>query len=171
MAGLSTKINDIDEDEKEKVTIVIAHAGSVDFPCSDEEAGYKFEKYTQELDIIHRNYPDAYIIMSSIPPRMGDSEFTKEANSQIKAFNKRLEGLKEINEKYYFICNWSYLIDKEGVQKDLYKETDPEGIHLAIDGRKALARAWLDEIERLSIMRHENMVRLAEGNKSLQQQL
>ena len=169
---------DLNKKDKEKISVAIAHVGCVNFPCDVEEAKINFERYTEEVDLLHQECPNTDIIMTGIIPRSGESEFTFQTNSQIKDFNRKVDGHKELNEKFYYLDSWKYLFDndKELAKAALYDEDDLHGIHLNTEGQDIIARAWLDEIERLSIMHHER--RLAsmneghsEGKKTLPTQI
>ena len=168
MGTMTCKLNDIDDDAKERISVVIAHVGSVDFPCAESEANHNFDKYKEEIACVHENVPNADIIMSGVPPRLGESEHSRKTNVQIKAFNKRLDGHKETNSYLYFIDCWKFLTDdNEIVKRDLYKLNDPDGIHLNDAGREALANAWLSEVERLSHMHYERKMNDFEGAEAL----
>ena len=112
--------------------------------------------------------------MMGIIPRFGKSDFITQTNSQVQLFNRLLDGHKELNEKFYFLDSWKYLIDRNtGLAiKDLYNENDPEGLHLNTAGQEIIAGAWLAEVERLSIMHHERrIVSTSEGNEALTTQI
>ena len=167
ISTMCNKIHNLRKEQKENTSVAIVHVGCVNFPCDKEEAKHNFERYKEEVDMLHQECPNADIVMMGIIPRSGESEFISQANSQIRNFNKNLDGHKELNEKFYYLDSWKYLVDSETdlVKAALYKEDDPEGIHLNPDGQDIIARAWLDEIERLSVMHHErSLVSTAEGN-------
>ena len=157
IASTTNKINDLSDDHKKRVNMVIVHVGSVDFPCTEEDADHKLENYKQEVEVVHKECPNADIIMSGIIPRLGESELTKETNFQLDNFNKRLDGLKEMNEKFYFI-DTSHLYVDGVLRKELYKENDRGGLHLNEDGRKVMAEVWLSEVTRLCYIQHMKRV-------------
>ena len=174
ISNMINKIHDLDKKQREKVTVAITHVGCVNFPCDEEEANHNFERYKEEVDMIHQECPQADIIMMGIIPRFGKSDFITQTNSQVQLFNRLLDGHKELNEKFYFLDSWKYLIDRNtGLAiKDLYNENDPEGLHLNTAGQEIIAGAWLAEVERLSIMHHERrIVSTSEGNEALTTQI
>ena len=72
-----------------------------------------------------------------------------------------------LNEKFYYINNRWNLIEGGEVIADLYKSSDPEGIHLNPKGQEVLAKAWLSEVDRLSHMHFNRSVISDEGSEAL----
>ena len=157
IASTTNKIHDLDDEYKKKVNIAIIHVGSVDFPCSEEEADHKLESYKQEVKVIHKECPGADIIMSGIIPRFGESEKVIETNLQLDKFNGKLDGLKETNMKFYYINN-SFLFVDGTLRKDLYRLNDRDGIHLSLKGQEKMAQTWQNEVARLCHIQHMKRV-------------
>ena len=95
--------------------------------------------------------------MSGIIPRFGESEKVIETNLQLDKFNRKLDGLKETNMKFYYINN-SFLFVDGTLRKDLYRLNDRDGIHLSLKGQEKMAQTWQNEVARLCHIQHMKRV-------------
>ena len=170
ISSLCNKIHDQNPENINKVTVAITHVGCANFPCSPEESDHNFERYTEEVDMIRKLCPNADIIMTGITPRWGKSETISKINSQVKHFNERLDGHKELNEKFYYLDSWKFLYDSSlgSAKENLFDLEDRSALHLNEAGSKVIAEAWRAEVERLSNMHHARRLEgISEGNKTL----
>ena len=91
ISTMCNKIHNLRKEQKENTSVAIVHVGCVNFPCDKEEVKHNFERYKEEVDMLHQECPNADIVMMGIIPRSGESEFISQANSQIRNFNKNLD--------------------------------------------------------------------------------
>ena len=124
--------------------------------------------------MIRKLCPNADIIMTGITPRWGKSELITKINSQVKNFNERLDGHKELNEKFYYLDSWKFLYDSSSgsAKENLFDLDDRSALHLNEAGSKVVAEAWRAEVERLSNMHYARRLEgISEGNKALDTQI
>ena len=136
-----------DEEKRKKVPYVVCNVGATDFPLEEgEDEDMKIKRYMDEMVTIDTLCPKADIFISSVLPRKGDTSVRKLINEQIRSFNTRMMKMLHGYKRIHFVNNYCLITDKDKVREDLYRESDPSGIHLNEDGKKVLAESILREV-------------------------
>ena len=152
---LANKLSECNDEMRKKVSYVIAHVGATDFPYEEgeEDEDSKVSRYMDEIIAMENMIPQADLIISGILPRRDDTQPRIIINEQIRNFNVRMRNMLHDCKKMHFVNSYNHLIDKKGVRKELYRENDPDGIHLNEDGKKVLAMSMLEEVSSIQVAR------------------
>ena len=89
---------------KNKTGAIIIHVGSCDFPIESQDTlDTNYIHYVDLLTTITSHCPKSIILLSRIPPRMGD--LSTRVNSRINKFNEKLQKLASSEQNLFFIDN------------------------------------------------------------------
>ena len=92
-------------------------------------------KYGETLTNVSTSFP--IIGPCYIPPRRGSSADIKRSNERAMMINEYLESMVASKpEKYILIYTWAKLLSTKGnAIKQLYKTSDPKGVHVNESGK------------------------------------
>ncbi len=120
--------------DKSAVKVVVTHVGTCNWGITDGlvSADAVYREYIEALSSVSTRFPNAEIVISSVPPRVKDiADVTAEqCNNEIRVLNDMLRKLSTDETNVMFIDNDSGLTHENKPCRDLFRENDISGVHL-----------------------------------------
>lgn len=143
-------MDNIYEEERKSIPLLVTNVGSVDFKeTGDNDTERIYDEYIDMVEKLKILCPAADIVVSSIIPRRGEDRFCK-VNQDIADVNTRLHDRCKNSVEFHFCDNSDVVLDEShNVRKDCYQDN----IHLTPTGRKDLCRSIFKKVKEVYFKR------------------
>ena len=126
--------------QSDEVKVIILHVGTCDFDeKGNNNVPLMYAEYVESLNLLGGHFPNAEIIVSSIPPRCPREGIVPNLNDEIGLLNEMLKGLCAKEQCLTYLNNDDGLRLNGGMLDHLmYHVSDKRGVHLNNQGLAVL---------------------------------